>query len=568
MLRACAIDFGKGWEKHLPLVEFSYNNSYHASIKAAPFEALYGRKCRSPICWAEFGDTQLTGPEIIHETTEKIVQIRQHLQAARDRQRSYTNVKWVRVLDMQVTFHDRRIVMQVTLHDRRIVMQVMLHYEIIDFLNANPIKYALTVNPTIYTSCIEQSWATAKAKNINRDIQIYAKVDGKKVIISEATIRRDLMFKDEGGIDCLSNEVIFEQLTLMGVPIGTVADKAVNEEMYNSLERATTIATSLDAEQDRGNISKTQSKVTPNEPSSPETSSSGGSRRQDTMGDTIAQTSLGEEDASKQGRNIADIDPDSEITLVDETAEDQGRFLDQEMFDTYVFNDEKVVVEDVNAPSIATVVTAAATIAVSIDDITLAQALIQDKGKGIMVEEPLKIKKKDQISFDEQEARRLQAEFDEQDRLAKEKAQQIEDENLAWDNVQAMMDSYYKLDARFEKVQPVDDMDCYLLHTLKTMFEHHVEDTVWKSQQGLTKVNNWKLFDSCGVYYVSIQNIVYYLLVEMYPLTNHTLHQMFNNVKLQVDDEYEMDYELLRLVKKQLKEGYRARSVWMNPPSD
>nr|GEV49303.1 putative reverse transcriptase domain-containing protein [Tanacetum cinerariifolium] len=62
MLRACAIEFGKGWEKHLPLVEFSYNNSYHASIKAAPFEALYGRKCRSPVCWAEVGDTQLTRP--------------------------------------------------------------------------------------------------------------------------------------------------------------------------------------------------------------------------------------------------------------------------------------------------------------------------------------------------------------------------------------------------------------------------------------------------------------------------------------------------------------------------
>nr|GEZ04459.1 reverse transcriptase domain-containing protein [Tanacetum cinerariifolium] len=60
MLRACAIDFGKGWEKNLPLVEFSYNNSYHASIKAAPFEALYGRKCRSLVCWADVGDTQLT----------------------------------------------------------------------------------------------------------------------------------------------------------------------------------------------------------------------------------------------------------------------------------------------------------------------------------------------------------------------------------------------------------------------------------------------------------------------------------------------------------------------------
>ncbi|GJT86828.1 putative reverse transcriptase domain-containing protein [Tanacetum coccineum] len=68
MLRACVIDFGKGWDKHLPL-------------------------CRSPVCWAEVGDSQLTGPEIIQETTKKIVQIRQRLQAARDRQRSYANVR-------------------------------------------------------------------------------------------------------------------------------------------------------------------------------------------------------------------------------------------------------------------------------------------------------------------------------------------------------------------------------------------------------------------------------------------------------------------------------------------
>nr|GEU64174.1 putative reverse transcriptase domain-containing protein [Tanacetum cinerariifolium] len=72
MLRACVIDFGKGWVKHLPLCEFSYNNSYHASIKAAPYEALYGRKCRSPVCWAEVGEAQLTSLELIQETTEKI----------------------------------------------------------------------------------------------------------------------------------------------------------------------------------------------------------------------------------------------------------------------------------------------------------------------------------------------------------------------------------------------------------------------------------------------------------------------------------------------------------------
>ncbi|GKD28790.1 putative reverse transcriptase domain-containing protein [Tanacetum coccineum] len=72
MLRACLIDFGNGWVKHFPLVEFSYNNSYHASIKAAPFEALYGQKCRSPVCWAE---------------------IKQRIQAARDRQKSYADLK-------------------------------------------------------------------------------------------------------------------------------------------------------------------------------------------------------------------------------------------------------------------------------------------------------------------------------------------------------------------------------------------------------------------------------------------------------------------------------------------
>nr|GEX90881.1 reverse transcriptase domain-containing protein [Tanacetum cinerariifolium] len=73
MLRAYVIDFGSSWDHHLPVVEFSYNNSYHASIKAAPYEALYRRKCRSPVCWSEVGDSQLTDPELIRDTTEKIV---------------------------------------------------------------------------------------------------------------------------------------------------------------------------------------------------------------------------------------------------------------------------------------------------------------------------------------------------------------------------------------------------------------------------------------------------------------------------------------------------------------
>ncbi|GJT47770.1 putative reverse transcriptase domain-containing protein [Tanacetum coccineum] len=72
MLRACILDFGGSWDVHLPLVEFSYNNSYHSSVRCASFEALYGRKCRSPIMWAEVGEGQLIGPELVQETTEKI----------------------------------------------------------------------------------------------------------------------------------------------------------------------------------------------------------------------------------------------------------------------------------------------------------------------------------------------------------------------------------------------------------------------------------------------------------------------------------------------------------------
>nr|GEV41178.1 reverse transcriptase domain-containing protein [Tanacetum cinerariifolium] len=81
------------WDRHLPLVEFYYNNSYHASIKAAPFEALYGWKCRSHVCWSEVGDSQLTGPELIRETNENIVHIKNLLLTARSRQKSYADVR-------------------------------------------------------------------------------------------------------------------------------------------------------------------------------------------------------------------------------------------------------------------------------------------------------------------------------------------------------------------------------------------------------------------------------------------------------------------------------------------
>ncbi|GJR09972.1 reverse transcriptase domain-containing protein [Tanacetum coccineum] len=91
MLRVCVLDFRGSLDVHLPLVEFSYNNSYHSSVRCAPFEAMYGRKCRSPIIWVEVRENQLIGPELMQETTEKISQIKDGLKVARDRQTSYAD---------------------------------------------------------------------------------------------------------------------------------------------------------------------------------------------------------------------------------------------------------------------------------------------------------------------------------------------------------------------------------------------------------------------------------------------------------------------------------------------
>ncbi|GJT72901.1 putative reverse transcriptase domain-containing protein [Tanacetum coccineum] len=91
MLRACVLDFEGSWDVHLPLVEFSYNNIYHSSVRCAPFEALYGRMCRSPIMWEEVGEGQLISPELVQETTKKISQIKDRLKVAHNHQKSYAD---------------------------------------------------------------------------------------------------------------------------------------------------------------------------------------------------------------------------------------------------------------------------------------------------------------------------------------------------------------------------------------------------------------------------------------------------------------------------------------------
>ncbi|GKD19084.1 hypothetical protein Tco_1208242, partial [Tanacetum coccineum] len=455
-------------------------------------------------------------------------------------------------------------------------------------------------------------WATVKAKTVNGEVQLQALVDGKKIIITQSTVRRDIQLEDAEGVDCLPNATIFEHLALVGyeqvlqkltfykaffsprwkflihIVLQCLSPKttawnefnstmtsaiiclAINQKfnfskfifecmvknldnvgkffMYPSLVRAATTASSLEAEQDSGNIIKTRSKATPNEAGSQGTTSDGGPKRQETMEDTIAQTRFenvsklsndpllargntlksGEdslklnelmelctnlqqrvldlettkttqaneiaslnrrvkklekkdrsrthklkrlykvglsvrvessedeedlgEDASKQGRRIHDIDADEDITLVNDDNEisDVDTLAGEEVF---VAEQSGNVVEEV-----VDVIDAAGTIPVSAAtitdvEITLAQALAElksakpkadkDKGKGIMIKEHMveqvkPVKRLEQMRLEEELAFKLQVgeeEEEEEERLAREKAQQIEEANIAWDDV-------------------------------------------------------------------------------------------------------------------------------------
>ncbi|GJV88633.1 hypothetical protein Tco_1532571 [Tanacetum coccineum] len=328
-------------------------------------------------------------------------------------------------------------------------------------------------------------------KTINGEVQLQALVDGKKIIVTEASVRRDLQLNDEEGTDCLSNVSPFWK---------TYTRKGYEKlhQKLTFLNRAATIATSLDAEQDRGNINKTQSKATLNEPSSLGTSSANtpqsdedslklkelmelytnlqnrvidlektktsqaqeitSLKRKESKKRLKQKGGFGCMDASKQGR-IANIDADAGINLVSTHFDaDTDMFRVHDLVGNEVVVETEVVSKDVN---------------LSVYEVTLAQALaalksakhkadkeqaptltvssqqpsqlnVQDKGKGKMVEpEPVKkFSKKDQLMLEKELAFKLQAELEEEDRLVRQR----EEANIvSWDNVQEMIDADYQM---------------------------------------------------------------------------------------------------------------------------
>ncbi|GKA12340.1 uncharacterized mitochondrial protein-like protein [Tanacetum coccineum] len=397
-------------------------------------------------------------------------------------------------------------------------------------------------------------WSTAMAKTINGEAQLHARVDGKEIVITESSVRRDLRLADEEGVDCLPNSTIFEQLALMGPkttawnefsstmasaiiclatnqkfnfsklifdsmirnldnvsgkgfsgrvtplfptmvvqnqselgegsamptdphhtptilqpssqpqkkqkprkpkrkdtqvpqpsdPTDNVADEAVHKELGDSLVRAATTASSLGAEQDSGNINKTQSKATPNESSSQGTNSGCGLECQETLGDTAAQTRFESNPLVMKEVLGKDAIQTGRIDVIDAKDEEipHGVTMFKIMLTNEIF-DAAIKLATKASNNCVTITTKEITLDQALEALKTSKPKVkgivfqepgkstttttiysqqsQDKGKGIMIEEPMKPKKKDLIRLDKEAAKKLQAEFDEEENLQEKK---------------------------------------------------------------------------------------------------------------------------------------------------
>nr|GEW17188.1 hypothetical protein [Tanacetum cinerariifolium] len=401
------------------------------------------------------------------------------------------------------------------------------------FLGSRSISWQCKKQTMVSTSTTEveyQFWATVKVKTVNEEEQIQALVDNKKVIIIEISVRSDLHLEDAEGTECLPTAIVFKQLTLMGVKTtawnefsSTMASAIIylaTNQKFNfskyifdhmkhkskkSKKRITEVPQLSDSTHD---VADKHVTTTSNDPLF-----SGSSTRVESSEDA----GLGDqEDASKHERMIDDLDVDEGVALVDETQ----RRNDQDMFDTSILDDAEVVAEkevstadlvptagEVVTSAVVKVSTTAITSQISMDEITLAKALFdiktsKPKAKRIVMQEPKLVKDSEKAakgSSNKAEATPLSSKslttvdykiykewmksFSKTIRVGGNSQNYLtfgqmfknfnrEDLEVQWSIVKA----------RFKKTKPVGDMDNLLFQTLKIMFEHHIEDNIWKYQ--------------------------------------------------------------------------------------
>ncbi|GJU29698.1 hypothetical protein Tco_1173287 [Tanacetum coccineum] len=346
--------------------------------------------------------------------------------------------------------------------------------QIVDFMNAHPIKYALSVNPTIYTLCIEHFWSTVKAKTINGEVQLHALVYGKKIIITQSTVRRDLQLEDAEGVNCLPNATIFEELTRMGLK--TTAWNEFSSTMESAIICLTTNQkfnfSKYIFESMVRNLDNLSRKILmyPRKPKRKDTQVPQPSGPTEIVTDEAVHKELGdslvraaitafsleaEQDSGNITKTRSNATPNESSSLgtilgggprvkklekkrssrthklkrlykvgltarVESSGDEEDLDdADKEMFDVNVLNAERTWVKRNN------------------------------------IEEPMKpIKKKVQIMLNEEADLKLQDEFDKEERLVREKAEKEKEANIAlieeWDDIQANIDVDYQLAKRLQ----------------------------------------------------------------------------------------------------------------------
>nr|GEV78106.1 xylulose kinase-1 [Tanacetum cinerariifolium] len=559
--------------------------------------------------------------------------------------------------------------------------------QVIDFLNGSYITYALTVNPTIYVTCIKQFWNTVVVKQSNDVTRLQALVDRKKVVITEAAIRDVLCLDDAEGVDCLPNEEIFAELARMGyekpakrtswnefssamtsavICLSTAEEPEeqgdVEEQVQDNVDDAAQgadTAVSRDDVQDQSIPSPTPLTPPPQQPQDlPSTSqealdacASLTRRVEHLEHDKVAQalkiTKLKKrvkklerankvkvlklrrlkkvgtsqrikssadtdmEDASNQGRMIADLDSDTCVALMDDegtekkaeyaqvAGDEQVKGRQAEIYQIDMDHASKVLSMQEDEPEVQE------TVEVEMDeeytrklheelnkDIDWSVAIDHVKQKAkedSYVQRYQVIKKRPQT---EAQARRNMIMYLKNvagfgldyfkgmsyDDIPKRKKlnEEVEDlkqylEIVPDEDDDVYIEAIHLLERRlrvivehsqkrFSTSKPNNFSDDYLLTTLRTMFKRpNGQDQVWKSQRsvhGQAKVKSWKLLESCGVHIISLTTTQLILLVERrYPLSRFTLDQMLNAVRLRVEEQSEMSLELLRFTRQQHQEG-------------
>nr|GEW79581.1 hypothetical protein [Tanacetum cinerariifolium] len=471
-------------------------------------------------------------------------------------------------------------------------------------------KQTIVVNSTTEAeyvaaaSCYRQTSATVKT--VNEDVRLQALVDGKKVILNETSIRRDFKLDDAEGTACLSNAAICEELARMGRkqrketkvsqdktptkehiptpshdPLTRGDDRLKLNELMETCTKLSNRVLSLEQinTNQAAEIKKLKKRVKKLEGKKKKRTH--GLKRLYKVGLSARIISSDEEGlddqegASKQGR-IAEIDADEDLSLINKTTQDQGRMNKEDLFkvnDLYGYEvvvdvlarekeeqSEKVAEKEV---STADLVTSAGEVVTTID----VEAMMDADYKLAV-----KLQEEEEENYLLKRNENVQAEVADDNTAELKKCMEIvpeDDDEVTIEATPLLSKSPTIVDYKiykegkksyFKIIRADENSQNYL--TFEKMFKNFnredlevlrsiVEDNIWKYQQGAVKVHNWKPFYSCEVYCVTTQRMVYYLLVgKMYLFTKNILHQLWNDVRLHVDYEVEMAYDLIRLIRR------------------